>query len=526
MTSNQQPLVVLGLDGPNNALLEEWLEDGTLPNLQRLRARGISGTLRHEKRFRNALCWDIFLTGREPEGTGAVFSPETYAFRNLAPSELEAPPFYAGLADRRICVFDLIAPIAENLDGLQVIGWGCELNAFTPASRPEALLDELIARHGADPKMETAYALDGEARGFRNPNIYVPGDLTRYIGFLELAIERRTAITLDLLDRGPWDLFLGVFPEVHTANHLFWHLSQPYPVPSPFPGIVDPLRALFRKVDASIGEIARHLGDDADMLVFAIDETGPNAMDLPSMALLPELLWRWSGNAAALLDGAAELPGYSQDYTRHWKDEIWAQRSALGEARLLSPGALTRQGDPLNWHPAAWYRQSWPEMRAFALPSVADGHIRMNMVGREARGIVPAAEFGAEIDRLCAMLEALIDPRSGGKAAARIIRTRAAPEDAPNIPPDLIVVWASEPPLDCIEHPALGRIGPAPYFRSGGHRGHGAAIVNRYILSGKSRSPEHYAARNGQLSDLPATILSLIGARGGDGPLLARAGDA
>jgi hypothetical protein len=284
-------------------------------------------------------------------------------------------------------------------------------------------------------------------------------------------------------------------------------------VPSLFPALADPLREIYRQADASIGAIATHLGDAGALMVYTIDETGPNAMDLPSMALLPELLWRWSGMDAALYGagGTSETPKRRQDYRDHWKDEVWALRTALGEETLRSPDALTAQGDPLNWHPAAWYREHWPRMRAFALPSVADGHIRINLEGREASGTVPFTQFAEEVARLEAMLAALVDPRTGRPAVERVIQTRDEAHGAPGIPPDLVVVWRADPPLDCLDHPALGRVGPAPYFRSGGHCGHGTPIENRYIFNPGGSAPREIEARDGPLGDLPATILALIG---------------
>lgn len=233
------------------------------------------------------------------------------------------------------------------------------------------------------------------------------------------------------------------------------------------------------------------------------------------MALLPELLWRWSGARGAALFGCpadTPVPPRSQHYSCHWKDEIWALRTPLGEERLLSPTELSASGDPLNWHPANWYREAWPEMRAFALPSVSDGHIRLNVKGREANGVVPANAFDSEIVRLRAMLEELIDPRTGRKAVSQLITTRSDSQATRDIPADLIVVWSTDPPLDCLQHPLLGRVGPAPYFRSGGHRGHGSTIDNRYILSGGGITPGTAQARDGFLRDLPSTMLALIGA--------------
>jgi hypothetical protein len=160
-------------------------------------------------------------------------------------------------------------------------------------------------------------------------------------------------------------------------------------------------------------------------------------------------------------------------------------------------------------------------MRAFALPSVADGHIRINLAGREASGTVPLAQFSAEVATLKAMLAALIDPRTGAAAVAEVIQTREQPDEAPAIPPDLIVVWRGDPPLDCIDHPSLGRFGPAPYFRSGGHRGHGTQIENSYFLSGGAISHGTLSATDGLLSELPATILALIGETPQRTPLIA-----
>jgi hypothetical protein len=436
-------VVALGIDGPNGALFDRWLAEGALPNIAALAGRGVTARHSHIKRFRNERCWNVFLTGRDTPATGSTFQPHDYAYFNQPLDRGDERPFYGLGPGRKVCIFDLPTAISDDVDGLQVTGWGSELNASIPLSRPAGLMAELVGRHGADPKMESAMTVRGhgaeaEERSFRNPSLYSRDDLARYCRFLEQAVARRTEICLDLLARGPWDLFLGLFVESHTANHLFWHLGRPYPIPSPFDGEPDPLAALFRSIDAGVGRIADAVSPDTRLVVFTIDDTGPNMMDVPSMALLPELLYRWNfPGGAALVRGqaGAPVPPVRVDYAAHWKQEIWASRTAEGERVLKSPATLEAEGEALSWNPAAWYRSLWPGMKAFALPSVSDGYIRLNIAGREAAGTVAPGDYAAAVDDICSMLEGLCDPRSGRPAVDHVVRTREDPFDAPHIPP-------------------------------------------------------------------------------------------
>ena len=512
-------VVALGIDGPNRRLFDQWLGEGLLPNIRAIANQGVTARHSHEKRFRNERCWNTFLTGRDMPEAGSSFEPDHYAYFNQAIQRREAVPFYGLGQAHRVCIFDLPAPLSDRVDGLQVTGWGSELNASVPMSYPEGLMDELVARHGPDPKMERAMRIldqgSGEAnRSFRNPSLYSAEDLGRYRKFLELAVTRRTNICLDLLARGPWDLFLGLYVESHTANHLFWHLGQPYPIPSPFPEGDDPLRDLFGSIDAGIGRIAEAISPDTYLLVFTIDDTDANLMDVPSMALLPEFLYRWNApRSHALSSGEAggPVPSVRTDYRGHWKHEIWALRTADGERLLTSPMALEAAGDALSWNPASWYKPLWPDMKAFALPSVSDGYVRLNIVGREAKGKVTVDDFDATIMEIITMLEGLTEPRSGRLAVERVVRTRENPFDAPHIPPDLIICWRDGVPIDTLDSPDLGRVGPVPYFRSGGHRGHGTRIENLMFARGPGIAPGSEAP-DGRLEDLTATILRLVGA--------------
>ena len=94
----------------------------------------------------------------------------------------------------------------------------------------------------------------------------------------------------------------------------------------------------------------------------------------------------------------------------------------------------------------------------------------------------------------------------------RIIQVRRDPLDIDSREPpaDLIVLWQEEAPTDVVESPLVGRIGPVPYFRPGGHQKQGSPIENFFMIRSADCPPGRIFAE-GRLEDLPATILSQMG---------------
>ena len=125
------------------------------------------------------------------------------------------------------------------------------------------------------------------------------------------------------------------------------------------------------------------------------------------------------------------------------------------------------------------------------------------MAGREASGIVPADGFARTCDEVCDLLRGLVDARSGRAMVRDIVRARQDPFDA-GAPADLIVLWQEESPTDVVDSPHVGRVGPLPYFRSGGHSSRGFVAVRGAGMQAASRLPDITAYR------LPALLLDLM----------------
>lgn len=527
----KKPVIAIGLDAADPLLLEEWMSQGHLKNLSRLREQGTYTHLNNIDYYRAETPWTTFLTGCSPqktgywgmvkfyEGTYKVDEPGAYSFA-------EYPPFYALGEDYRVAVFDMPqAALSDQVNGLQVLAWGAHSPFSSSHSRPSHLFQELVSQHGVHPGLlkDNADCMD-------------LCDISRLQKVLETGISRRSAICQDLLQRETWDLFLTIFGETHSAGHYMWHTSQPHPLYKlGDSSSSDALLEVYEATDRAIGEILTKAPENAHIMVFAAHGMGSNVMDLPSMLFLPELLYRWSfpgkfGLALGKLGTTPSQPITALD--KDWLGDIWNlkhepnpvkrffRRDTLTELynrlgkflgfpmEMVSPYQLQKQSDSLYWQPASWYKPCWPQMKAFALPSYSEGYIRINLQGRESEGIVAPSEYDALCNELSQHLYELKDGRTGKPMVREIIRTRQCATDRdPKLPDaDLVVIWQEEHATDVVDSPNFGRIGPVPHHRTGSHRAKGFFLAQGPGIAPGSSLPVGHAL------DLAPTILELMGA--------------
>ena len=519
-------LIVLGLDSADPKLLDVWMDRGALPNIKRLREQGAYCSLRGPDLYLSEQAWTLVTTGFEATSTGYwsrwQFDPRTYELRDAGAYDFDQfPPFYALGPTYRSALFDVPQTRkSDRVNGVQIFAWGARSARTTSSSEPPDLLTELVQKHGRHP------AFDRDHASYWNPIA-----VTWLERALRKGIARRTEICLDLLKRKPWNLFFTVFGETHSAGHFLWHLSQEHPLYRWKRTIAgDPLQRVFQDVDRSIGEILT-ARPDADVVVFSPEGMEANSVDLPSTVFLPELLYRLScGPAAGLADGGVPgvpPPSVGVPNALGWYRHLYALRSdhhpirrhlrrwlpiELSERweRVTDPGQ--GPGYPASFgglfhQPPMWYSRLWPGMKAFALPSISHGYIRINVRGRERDGIVDPSLYGRFCDELTGHLLALRDARSGLPVVQNVVRPRTSPLEAGRHLPDAdLVVFYHSRPVDVVDSPSVGRIGPVPYARTGGHTNRGFAIIRAPGCSPGS------VLQNGHVRDLAPTFLSLLGA--------------
>lgn len=516
-------LIVLGLDSADPILLDTWSRQGHLPNISRLREQGAYCPLRGPDLYLSEQAWTLVLTGCEAGQTGYwsrwKFDPRTYELRDTGAYDFTRyPQFFELGPGPRSAIFDVPqARISGAVEGVQIQAWGARSARTGSGSAPPDLLNQLVQAHGKHPAFDRDHA-----------SHWNPLALAWLERALRKGIARRSAICRDLLGRQPWDLFFTVFGETHSAGHFFWHLSQDHPLAGKHRGAGDPLLRVFQAVDRAIGEIlaAHH---SADVLLFSPEGMAANSVDLPSTVFIPELLYRLSFGRCGIAGGGhpgASPPPLSVPKALGWHRELYAFREDSHPARRVlrrylpielsrfweqrsSPGpgpGYPALSGALFHQPPMWYSQFWREMKCFALPSISHGYIRINVTGRESHGIVSPAEYGSFCEEVSNQLRALKDGRTGRRVVRDVIRTRATPIDGPEIPDADLIVFYEPEPVDVVDSPSFGRIGPVPYARTGGHVNNGFAIL---------KSPNHEGGSTlaaGHVRDLAPTMLALLGA--------------
>lgn len=264
----------------------------------------------------------------------------------------------------------------------------------------------------------------------------------------------------------------------------------------------DAVRDVYAATDRAIGRVVQAAGEETPVLVFSLIGMSHNTS---RSDLLPAML-------ARVLAG---------------------DRSAAAAHEKLRAASLLRRAVPLPWRQVmkGWLpmamqdrlslfwrtgRADWSSTKAISLTADVHGYVRINLRGREARGIV---EPGEEYDHVCAQIaEGLLGFVDSDTGEPVLQEVRRIDELFPtggrrDALPDLIVRWAASPCANtrAIESPRFGRIpwptpGKNPNARSGNHTAEAFVVaVGDGIEPGSSVDAEAH------ILDLPPTILALLG---------------
>lgn len=519
-------VVAVGVDSADYKIVRRWIDAGLLPNLAELFRSSAFGRLSGRPGYQAETPWTTTVTGCWPRTIG-YWSPARY----LPSYEVEDvgaygfdeySPFYDYSQDINVIAFDVPhTRLHRRTRGVQVFAWGAHSPQGPSESTPPELFEEINRRHGRHPALHSDHFCVWQTEGETN-------ELKQRL--IE-GVRQRTAAAIDLMRRRPWDLFITAYGEPHSAGHGFWHLSQSdHPLYEVYGRDgVDPMLDIYQAVDAAVAVLRRAAPPDTYFVVFSQEGMKANSTDLPSWLFLPELLFRHSFNGRAAFaegDTGAPPPAVRALAPTEWMRAVWALHTGDGvinavdrRVRLrlsLYLDTLFRSGlrlqhplkaYPFKYMPPMWYQPFWPYMKAFALPTFSDGYVRLNVKGRESAGIVDPADYISAREEIAALICDLKDPRTGKGMVREIMRMRDSPfdDDERASYSDLIVLWTLDP-TDVVDSPRYGRIGPAPYRRSGDHTAEGF-----FAVAGPDVRPGELP--DGEILDLAPTLLDILGAQ-------------
>ncbi len=451
---DRQPLVIFAVDALDAAGSEAWEREGRLPNITAIMRRGCWGRIAGRELVSPQGAWLSFYSGMSPHEHGLYFNrrlrPGTYEFERAVVREAPALPFWSRLrhGTRPVAIVDAREsyPLVD-LPGYQLANWAA-VKSFNTAmaprfAEPPSLLEE-ARRVAGDPVEMSAYERDAplseEQQALRS--------------FVK-RVEQKGALCRHVLGRDAFDLVVVGFSDGHAASHRFWDYRptgrRHREAAEQNRGLEDAISEVYQAIDREIGRLLTELPGESNVFVvslFGMKEQFPTEE-------LVEMFCRQFHYQAVAKGGRAR-----------WNPLAFARRTVplrwrASVSRLLPLTIQERlQADRLRSD------VDWANTRAFALPSINTGFLRVNLRGREPEGIV---ERGGEYDELLAEIEAdlwkLTDARTGERAVERVTRTAAFAGGPPAALPDLFIEWtAAAHFMDRILYPKGELVRTEPWY--------------------------------------------------------------
>jgi predicted AlkP superfamily phosphohydrolase/phosphomutase len=484
-------LLMLGLDSIDWYLVNEWAEAGHLPVLRRLLTDSQLLFCGEANRALPGSVWTDVATGVSPGTHGYVdlthLTPNSYRVERIDALRLSSAPFYQLLSDAgvRCAVVDFpIDYLLADFNGMQIVDWGTEFKLGSFATQPAQLAAQLNATYGRHPLTDYDRTRPGlsELLGLKH-------ELTRGI-----EVKRRFAV--DLLRRRQHEFIFFNFAELHKAGHFFWKFhDRTHPdFTAAEPQLTDSLREVYQQMDRAIGSVLEQLGGDDELVL--VTDRGMYA-EYRGEHLVERILLQLDLAVPRGRAGGPGQPGTSGRSSESWRTRVLATRGMREALRFVGQKLLpesVRQA-LLPFHRAAVGESApldWRKTQVFAISSVGNTHLRINLAGRDPLGIVSAgAQYRQLLSETAAQFRALINPETG-EAAVEDIYFPSTQFGGPRSSelPDIAVAWNPKSPINAVASQAIGMIsGRAGEGRTGNHRPDGFALFrgSSYVAGGRTQ---------------------------------------
>ena len=450
-------VVLIGLDAGDPDLIERWAAEGHLPTFARLLRDGAYGRLDSTAAVLSGTPWTSIASGCNPAKCGVYtrhqLASGTYTVRRVKAGDVRQPPFWHAFRGPVVVVDVPKAPPSPAVDGAQLVEWGAYDHYAAFSSIPETLSADVLREFGRHPFLDW---------GFEET---LPGrrDFAALRAALVTGVRMKHRLNLALLERVQPRFFFSVFGETHAAGHAFWRFQDPrHPRFEPDGVFATALRDVYRAIDLALGEFCAALPPACTLVVLSGHGF---TMDNLAGDLLQEVLSRLGLTVPrqTLTPYAPYVPALALDMTRS---------------------------------------------QAFSLPTDWQGLIRINLQGREPRGVVAAGAYDAVCEELDTELRGLRHRGPDVPVVDRVVRIRdvfAGPfADAL---PDLSVLWNPAVVVTEVTSRRAGAFRREPDLSGGGGNHQGVGFM---LACGASIPRGRFT---GHVFDVAPTVAGLLGER-------------
>lgn len=399
---------ILGLDGIPWYLIEQWTDEGELPNFARLREEGAAGPFESTHPATTPVAWPSIATGVRADKHGL------YGFQELThrhghemntSADLDAPPMWERLDPAVVGNVPMTYPASE-IDGTMVAGMMAPemTEQFThPPEFREELLEAVEDYRVSLPWMEYADEPD------------------RFLDEFEGLVAARRELLQLLMERSEdWKLFFFVFTAPDRLQHLHWD--------------EDVILDHYRELDAILGEVMDYVAQ-RDANLFVVSDHGFEPVEK-------------FAHVNTLLEREGYLARAGSTGTRGVFDSFGVDRSTLTNAlskvgldedTLVSilPRSVVESVAQRVPGDHAMFDVDFDQTEAFFHFC---GAVYVNDTERFDAGIVDPTDRDAVTDALLSVFESLTDPETGEHVLEVYDGRELFPEDDGS--PDVILSGA------------------------------------------------------------------------------------
>lgn len=278
-------VLLIGLDGATFSILDPLMQEGVMPSLKRLLARGTRSELSSVIPALTPPAWTSLMTGRSP-GNHGIFDFLRFEFRSSGPqlrvldaSDVACPTVWSILARQGIRSTVLNFPMtfpARDFAGSVVPGW-VPWRHLRMACYPRTLYDRLTgALPGFTPR-ELAMDMSLEERALEGCH----GE-EEYENLIRLHIRRERQwfdVTRQLMRDEPTPVTAVLFDGVDKLQHFCWRFLDGSMFPASPSALESRVRELcleyFREVDQFLAEIVALAGEETSVVIASDHGFGP-----------------------------------------------------------------------------------------------------------------------------------------------------------------------------------------------------------------------------------------------------------
>lgn len=492
-------VLVIGIDGATFRLMRPLMQQGYMPFLSEVEARGALGTLESIYPPVTAPAWSSFMTGKNPGKHGV------YEFLHRKRGTLEQIPVNAGMLGSET-LWEMMSKAGKKMVVVSVP------LCYPPFAVNGTLMSDFLAPKGARDLSYPPELLREVEDKFGeyllyHKQVYTKDNVGNVLAELEEHTEYRQRVAEYLLKRDAWDFAMVYFEGTDRLQHELWHIidaTSPMHDKQEGEQFAERTRNYYRVLDEDVRKLAALAqSQDPETTVILMSDHGFGAIHKFvnfNIWLLREGFLKLKQDIPTQLKHALFNLGFTPSLG-------YKLSMNFGFANLRLSQGMTNRNQILDWVRRGFlsFRNvDWARTRAFSSGNY--GQIFVNLQGRERFGSVPPGEFEEVVEQIGARLLELRDPKTGAAVVSKVYKQSEVfwgefIDDAPDV---VFALAENYKALGTLEFASNQVLEPA-FGNSGDHRMDGfVGMLGSEIKRGAK-------IENANIMDIAPTILYLMG---------------